>query len=59
MNTFVDMHGTVVIHNVDYKLLNEQRTALIEKIWDDKDSVLWGLVEMLDDWYDTYNPLEA
>ena len=46
--------------NVDPELLVEQRIALVEKLWDDNDSILWGLVEMLDDWYDReYKPLEA
>ena len=30
-------------------LLQRQRQLLIAKLWNDKDSELWGLVEMLDE----------
>lgn len=49
---------TVLFRNVDPELLNKQRLELINLIWNDLDSPLWGLVEMLDEWYDRTNPLE-
>ena len=49
---------TVLFRNVDPELLNKQRLELINLIWNDEDSILWGLVEMLDEWYDRTNPLE-
>lgn len=44
----------IVIDNVDLELLNEQRLLLIDKIWNEEDSKLWGLVEMLSHIFDTY-----
>jgi hypothetical protein len=49
---------TVLFRNVDPELLNKQRLELVNLIWDDSDSPLWGLVEMLDEWYDRTNPTE-
>lgn len=51
------MH-TALFRNVDPELLNKQRLELINLIWNDEDSILWGLVEMLDEWYDRTNPIE-
>jgi hypothetical protein len=48
--------GTIVFDNIDYDLLNKQRLELVNLIWNDKESSLWGLVNMLDDWYDRINP---
>ena len=39
---------TITFDNVDVEMLNEQREMLVEKLLDDQDSILWGLVEMLD-----------
>ena len=39
----------IEVKNVDMMLLQRQRQLLIAKLWDDKDSELWGLVEMLDE----------
>ena len=49
---------TVLFRNVDPELLNKQRLELVNLIWNDEDSILWGLVEMLDEWYDRNNPIE-
>ena len=51
------MH-TALFRNVDPELLNKQRLELVNLIWNDEDSILWGLVEMLDEWYDRNNPVE-
>ena len=49
----------IMFRNIDTDMLNEQRMLLIDRIWDDEDTPLWGLVNMLDDWYDnTYPPEE-
>ena len=49
----------VVFRNVDPEMLNAQRILLVEMLWNDEDSILWGLVNMLDSWYDeTFPPLE-
>jgi hypothetical protein len=34
---------------IDTDLLNAQKQALVEMIWNDMDNILWGLVYMLDD----------
>ena len=39
----------IEVKNVDMMLLQRQRQLLIANLWNDKDSVLWGLVEMLDE----------
>ena len=39
----------IEVKNVDMMLLQRQRQLLIAKLWNDKDSELWGLVEMLDE----------
>jgi hypothetical protein len=49
---------TIVFDGVDQDLLNLQRLELISLIWDNPESSLWGLVNMLDDWYDRYNPIK-
>ena len=51
------MH-TALFRNVDPELLNKQRLELVNLIWNDENSILWGLVEMLDEWYDRNNPIE-
>ena len=50
------MNTTVVIPNVDLSILYLQHGDLMEKIWDEPDSLLWGLVEMLDYIIDAYCP---
>lgn len=39
---------TITFDNVDVEMLDAQREMLVEKLLDDQDSILWGLVEMLD-----------
>ena len=34
--------------NLNYELLKRQRDELLEAIWEDKGTELWGLVELLD-----------
>jgi len=50
------MQATVVIPNVDLSILYLQHADLMEEIWDKPDSLLWGLVEMLDYIIDSYCP---
>ena len=50
-----DMVNTVVISNVDRDLLSEQTMELVNLLWNKPDSKLWGLVEMLNSWYDNNN----
>ena len=49
------MVNTVVISNVDRELLSEQTLELVNLLWNKPDSKLWGLVEMLNSWYDNGN----
>jgi hypothetical protein len=39
---------TITFDNVDVKMLDAQKEALVDKLLADQDSILWGLVEMLD-----------
>jgi len=34
--------------NIDYELLVEQKSALVNLIFNDPDSILWGVVAILD-----------
>ena len=54
------MLTNITFHDVDPDLLNKQRLELINLLWDsDAPRILWGLVEMLDEWYDReYDPVE-
>ena len=52
------MVNTVVIGNVDRDLLSEQTMELVNLLWNKPDSKLWGLVEMLNSWYDNDNLTE-
>ena len=52
------MVNTVIISNVDRDLLSEQILELVNLLWNKPDSKLWGLVEMLNTWYDNSNPTE-
>ena len=53
---------TITIENVDLALLNSQKLALVDMLIGNADSevfafshtLLWGLVEMLDNVYDRY-----
>ena len=49
------MGNNVVISNVDRDLLSEQTMELVNLLWNKPDSKLWGLVEMLNSWYDNNN----
>jgi hypothetical protein len=50
--------STITFSNVDEELLNTQRMALVETIWSDPNHILWGLVNLLDSWYDETFPPE-
>lgn len=50
------MISSVTIPSVDLSILYLQHGDLMEKIWDEPDSLLWGLVEMLDYVIDEYCP---
>ena len=39
---------TICIRKPDMALLDQQREALSELIWQDRESILWGLVHFLD-----------
>ena len=45
--------------NIDYKLLAKQRDLLVKTIWQDKDSELWGLVNLLDELIDANDKAKA
>jgi len=45
--------------NIDYELLAKQRNLLVVTIWQDKESELWGLVNMLDELIDANDAAEA
>lgn len=49
------MTQDIFIPNVDIEILKIQHQDLIEKLWQEPDSVLWGLVEMLDYIIDEYD----
>ena len=38
----------IYLENIDFQILNEQRLELVSVIWDMPDSILWGIVDMLD-----------
>lgn len=40
---------TVEVGPIDIDILNRQKQELVNLIWEDKDSILWGIVYMLDD----------
>lgn len=50
------MNKTITIPNVDLSILYLQHGDLMDQIWDKPDSLLWGLVEMLDYVIDQYCP---
>ena len=45
----------IMIPNVDISILKLQHMDLIETLWDKPDSLLWGIVELLDYVLDTYD----
>ena len=47
--------STVTIPNVDLTILSLQHSDLMDMIWDKPESLLWGLVEMLDYVLDNYD----
>jgi hypothetical protein len=49
----------LAIANIDYELLAKQRNLLVVTIWQDKESELWGLVNMLDELIDANDAAEA
>lgn len=53
------MVNNVVIGNVDRELLSEQTMELVNLLWNKPDSKLWGLVEMLNSWYDNGNSTDG
>ena len=50
------MQVDIYIPNVDISILRMQHADLIEKLWQEPDSILWGLVEMLDHILENYDP---
>ena len=40
------------VTNIDYELLAEQREVLLNSIWQDEQSPLWGVVDLLDEFID-------
>lgn len=64
IHSSTNLHGDVMdiyIPNMDLDILYLQHADLMEEIWDKPDSLLWGLVEMLDYILDEYYdwPLEG
>jgi len=49
----------LAIANIDYELLAKQRNLLVVTIWQDKESELWGLVNLLDELIDANDAAEA
>jgi hypothetical protein len=45
--------------NIDYELLAKQRNLLVVTIWQDKESELWGLVNLLDELIDANDEAKA
>ena len=45
--------------NIDYKLLAKQRDLLVKTIWEDDESELWGLVNLLDELIDANDKAKA
>lgn len=39
---------TITIPNVDLDILRLQQADLMDKLWEEPDSLLWGLVELID-----------
>lgn len=42
------MTTRIAYADIDMELLRQQKAELLRIIWDDKDSILWGLVELID-----------
>ena len=43
-----------VVLGIDWKLLAQQKSELIQLIWNHNKSSLWGLVELIDNLQDVY-----
>jgi hypothetical protein len=39
---------TVKLGELDWTHLREQKNALLEMIWNDSDSILWGIIHIID-----------
>ena len=50
------MRKDIYIPNVDMDILYSQAAELQDMIWDKPDSILWGIIEMLDVMIGTYEP---
>ena len=44
---------------IDWVLLKKQKQELVEMIWDEQDSILWGIVHLIDDIQDWIEPEES
>ena len=44
---------------IDWVLLKKQKQELVEMIWDEQDSILWGIVHLIDEIQDWIEPEES
>ena len=44
---------------IDWVLLKKQKQELVEMIWDEQESILWGIVHLIDDIQDWIEPEES
>lgn len=49
------MTATITLGPFDIPLLKDQVDIIMEMIENDQDSIVWGIVEMLNDIIDTHN----
>lgn len=47
------------VTNINYELLAEQRETLLNTIWEDDQSPLWGVVHLLDTLIDAENEIKV
>ena len=47
------------VTNIDYELLAEQREVLLNSIWQDEQSPLWGVVDLLDELIDAEEAIKV
>jgi hypothetical protein len=47
------------VTNIDYSLLAKQREALLNTIWEDDESPLWGVVHLLDSLIDAEDAIKV
>lgn len=47
------------VTNIDYELLAEQRETLLNTIWEDDQSPLWGVVNLIDAIIDAENNIKV